>query len=288
MKCALRFVVHISSLVRFCLFLCMLGIMSILPIRECNALERFPRLALDEEAGAGWFADTPPSVTDASVGKQPHSYAGPLSALPKPLAQQTTEIQIERLKPSGPRFRVMLTTGAGYGAEKHGLKWFESGRASGGVGGGTLRFACSNEFYLGFSYRRQKLDVEDWLKVERDQAGNITTNPLNWNISLDEMLFVIGWTSSPATDKSLITYADVGAGAIRWVESATRSDGSKYTAADRDETMFALMLLTAGGIIPLSREIGLNLEADWITTMRGQWENLFGFRIGMAIMLGGD
>ena len=290
MRCAFRFLLNTSALARLYVFLLLLAMMLILPLRaRCGASEHIPRLAGDKEGSAGEFADISASFAGGSVRQPLYFHAAPSLRLSGPLTQETAGIQIEQLTPSGPRFRVMLTGGAGYGADVHRLSHY---RSSGGVGSGTLRFAFARDFYLGFSYKRQKLGVEDSFTEEtgEDQRGNPVPTSLNWDISLDEMMLVFGWTSSPSSWKSPITYADVGAGAIKVIESATRSDGSRYAAADENETMFAL-LLTAGGIIPLFREVGLNLEGDWIVTSlnpRHQvWENLFALRIGLAVMLGG-
>lgn len=272
MRCSPRLLFYSPTLVSFCVSLFVPVALSVLPSRACGATERFPQLAWHEDVGAGEVVDLPLAL----------AIPDPPSPQSKELAQQTTEVQIQQLAPSGPRFRVMLAAGAGYGANTRNLRFFGPG-SSGGIGGGTIRVAYSNAFCWGLSYRRRKLNDSSGPEATDKTGDNIT-----WDISLDEMLFVFCWTSSPENNRALITYAELGAGAIKWAGSATRSDGSKSSVPDESKTAFASGL-TIGGIMPLSGEIGLNIEGDWIITSlwAGAWDNLFSCRIGLAVMLGG-
>lgn len=219
---------------------------------------------------------------------QPQMFAAP--------AAPPAEMRHSRARFYGPRYRVMLTGDVGYGFPTG--DWFQ-GFTSGFEGGGTIRIAVSDDYYLGFGYMRQWLGVDDELKqmVLYDDYGNPYFVSLDWNVHLDEYMFIFGWMSSPSDLTTPFAYADAGLGAITHVMNVTATLEGQGIPVGTSETKFG-MVLTVGGTFPLSKVVGLNLEGDMRLTGSGSTTDyytdtqssdgfLFGFRIGLAVLLGG-
>jgi hypothetical protein len=207
-------------------------------------------------------------------------------------------LQHKRREFSGPRFRVMFAGGAGYGFPTG--RWF-TGMTSGFAGGGALRVEMWEDFYFGFSYERQWLGVEESYKelCLPDDYGNYTCVRFDWDIHLDELYFVLGWMSPVVDYKSPFAYVEAGIGGVKHMISLGASAGDEHASAATDETRFG-MLMAIGGVVPVSKEIGLNIEGDMRLTGKGSGYYssdsyyssgsigmLFGLKIGLAVMLGG-
>jgi hypothetical protein len=285
MERIMQFVLRIFSNSTFRIILCTiflnLAILSIRSSQAFGALGYVPDRIWDGNEDVGNSYSFPFSIVNQMVLMEPSSDADPSSSTPRTITKKTI---VTDIKLPSRRFKVMLNAGAGYGAIKPNLRIFSDGGQSGLVMGGSLRYAYSRSAYFGLSYRRQLGDEAFEYLGEQD-----VINSLDWDISVDEFLFIVGWTLSASDKKSLITYVDIGAGALRIAQSATESDGTSYEEADWNKTFFSFMI-TGGGIIPLSEGLGLNIEGDWITAIGSniEWKSLFGIRIGAAVMLGGS
>ncbi len=206
----------------------------------------------------------------------------------------------------GKRFNVMLAGGAGYSVPLG--EWFE-GMTSGFAGEAVVRLAVADNFYLGFSYKRQ------WLGIKKsyeelcfyDDYYNVQCIPVEWDIHLDEFYLAFGWMSPVSSYRTPFAYAEVGIGLVKHAITLSASVEDETASAETDETKFG-MLLDAGVIFPFSDRIGLNVEADmrvtgefsaeelsggyssydpYSTSYSGSKGVLLGFRIGIVAMLGG-
>ncbi len=206
----------------------------------------------------------------------------------------------------GKRFKVMFAGGAGYSVPLG--EWFE-GMTSGFAGEAVVRLAVADNFYLGFSYKRQ------WLGIEKsyeelcfyDDYYNVQCIPVEWDIHLDEFYLAFGWMSPVSSYRTPFAYAEVGMGLVKHAITLSASVEDETASAETDETKFG-MLLDAGVIFPFSDRIGLNVEADmrvtgefsaeelsggyssydpYSTSYSGSKGVLLGFRIGIVAMLGG-
>ena len=189
----------------------------------------------------------------------------------------------------------MFAAGAGYGITAG--DWFE-GMTSGFAGGGAIRLGISESLFLGFSYNRQSLGVEASLK-ELCFEDYYDCVPLDWDVHLDEFYFMFGWMSPVLDYSSPFAYVELGFGGLKHVIGVGASVGDASASVETDETKFG-MLIAAGGVFPLSREIGVNIEGTMRLTgeggsgydpygygsYSGSSGVLFGFRIGLAAMLG--
>jgi len=188
----------------------------------------------------------------------------------------------------------MISGDIGYGIPAG--DWFE-GLTSGFSGGAALRCAIADNLYLGFSYKRQWLGVEDSFKEVCSEEGDDCVS-LDWDVHLDEFFFVVGWMSPVLDDASPFAYAELGFGGIEHVMDIDASAEDRSASVGSNETKFG-MLFAIGGVFPFSKEFGLNVEGDLRLTGEGDDEYdpyygsysgtsgiLFGFKVGFVAMLG--
>lgn len=241
------------------------------------------------------------SIQDSAAVDQ--SPADPLTPqLIAPRASKTTlsselvEMPRQEEASSERRFIAMFSAGAGYGVPAG--DWFD-GLTAGFSGGGTIRFGMSDNVFLGISYRRQQLGIEEDYKqfcIEDDLGSDCL--PIDWDIHLDEFYLVLGYMSRVSTPRSPFVYVDFGLGAVKHVIKVSASVGEEAASAESDETELGV-LLDIGGVFPLTREIGLNIEGDTRVTGKdffpirspedpsGPAGALFACKIGIVVMLGG-
>jgi hypothetical protein len=193
-----------------------------------------------------------------------------------------------------PRFRGMIAGGVGYTIPTG--DWF-SGMTSGFTAGGAVRLALNERFYLGFSYDRQWLGIEKSFETLCLEDGSECYS-VDWDIHLDEFFFLLGWMSPVLDDRSPFAYAEFGLGGIKHVIEAVAPAGGPSASVTTDETKFG-MLIAVGGVFPISREIGLDVEGNMRLTgesgdeydpyygsYSGSGGALFGFKVGLVAMLG--
>ena len=202
----------------------------------------------------------------------------------------------------GKRFNVMLAGGAGYGIPLG--EWFE-GMTAGFGGGAALRLAVADNFYIGFSYKRQWLGIEKSYEIlcfYDEYYIDYQCIPVEWDIHLDEFYLAFGWMSPVSSYRTPFAYAEVGMGFVKHAITLSASVEDETASSETDETKFG-MLFDAGVIFPFSDRIGLNVEADmrltgefdssyntydpYGTNYSGNNGFLLGFKIGLVAMLGG-
>lgn len=200
--------------------------------------------------------------------------------------------------PYGPRYRIMLAGSAGYSFAAG--DWFD-GLTSGFTTGGALRLAVDRRFYLGFSYDRQWLGVEDWAESLCDDFGSgYECIPLDWDVHLDEYYFLIGFMSPVINYTSPFAYFEVGFGGVSHSFDVSGATEDATAATDSGETEFG-MLFAVGGVFPLSKEIGASVEGNVRVTggdsgcgscdpyyygYYGSSGSLWGFKAGIVVMFG--
>lgn len=199
----------------------------------------------------------------------------------------------------GPRFKAMFSGGVGYGFATG--EWFE-GITSGFAAEGAVRLGLSRDFFLGFSYKHQWLGVEDSYKelCFYDEYSEYECVPFDWDVELNEYYFIFGWITPVLTYESPFAYVEMGIGGVEHDMSLGASVGDEYASAETDVTKFG-MLFAVGGVFPVGRDIGLNVEADMRLTGEGDERDscepcgdyagstgfLFGFKVGLVAMFGG-
>lgn len=201
--------------------------------------------------------------------------------------------------PYGPRFRIMLAGSAGYSFAAG--DWFD-GLTSGFTGGAALRLAVDRRFYIGFSYDRQWLGVEDWAESLCDDFGSgYECIPLDWDVHLDEYYFLIGFMSPVINSSSPFAYFEMGFGGVSHSFEVSGATAEAYSSVDTGETEFG-MLFAIGGVFPLTKEIGFTAEGNVRLTGGdsgcgscdpyygyygyGSSGSLWGFKAGFVVMFG--
>jgi hypothetical protein len=237
----------------------------------------------------------------ALIGVAP-SWARALSSMPAISGQSNVHRRgtVSRYDiPYGPRFKVMLAGSAGYSFAAG--DWFD-GLTSGFTTGGAVRLAVDRRFYLGFSYDRQWLGVEDWAESLCDDFGSgYECIPLDWDVHLDEYYFLIGFMSPVMNYTSPFAYFEIGFGGVSHSFDVSAATSDATADVDSGETEFG-MLFAVGGIWPVTKEIGFSAEGNVRVTGGdsgcgscdpyygyygyGSSGSLWGMKAGIVVMFG--
>lgn len=239
------------------------------------------------------------AAVDRLISPSPaFSFSASMLPISKRTAGQKRELSRREDLCYGPRFRGMLSGGIGYGIPAG--DWFE-GITSGFAAEGALRMGVAKDFFVGFGYKHQWLGVEDSYQnyCYYDEFDDYRCVPLDWDVHLDEFYFLFGWMTPVLAYADPFAYLEFGIGGIEHDMTLGESVDDAYDSLENDEMKFG-MLFAVGGVYPLSREIGLNVEADMRLTGEGdEYDHcdpcgdysgstgyLFGFKVGLVAMLG--
>jgi len=167
----------------------------------------------------------------------------------------------------GPRYRVALSCGLGYGLTMG--QWFE-GLTSGLAFDFTGRIALTENVYFGLTYRYQNLGVEDeWSYVDLydDYGVWLGTVEVEWDVHLSEVYGLVGFMTESKGLTKPFGFGEMGFGAIGHSMSV-KAAGVPGAGSSTNESKFG-MLLVSGGVFPLSKTVGLCLQADMRLTGSG-------------------
>jgi len=224
---------------------------------------------------------------DREFGKPTRLNRGGASTVETTTPSEPTETrrrnQRGRTLLAGPRFRFSPTVGVGYGTPSG--DWFEGFTGGMAIDGGA-RIAVTEEVYIAFNYRHQKLGVESSLEYMYGYA-------VDWDVSLTEYMFCLGVMTEPSRRTSPIGYLEFGFGGVKHDLSFTISDGYGGSASmGTDETKFG-MLIAGGGIFPLGGNAGIDIGVNMRLTGSGEesgYESsngfLIGIRAGLVLLIG--
>ena len=167
-----------------------------------------------------------------------------------------------------PRFRVSFSGGPGYSFATG--EWFE-GMSDGPAFNVTGRVALGRIYFLGATYRYQTVGVDPGWEgnfILYDDYGNPITVSVDFDIHFHEIFVVFGMMTEPATYTTPIGFFDIGLGSVGHSITVTATDGRDVESGGLDESKFG-MIMTGGGIFPLSRSLGISLEANVRLTGQG-------------------
>jgi hypothetical protein len=219
-----------------------------------------------------------------------------------PLRRSSKDYRTIRRRPPGliygPRYRLAMSGGGGYSFATG--DWF-SGLNNGLSFNACGRLALTECFYIGVSYRYQRLGVdrnleESYIVVYDEYGYPVGTLSVDFDVYLNETYFLVGFMTEPATYTSPLAFLEIGLGGIDHNIKATVSDGTEAASASMDETKFGL-LMTVGGVFPFNKTLGLCLEGNMRITGQGDSNPydyydqgssgvLFGVGISLVMMVG--
>ena len=156
--------------------------------------------------------------------------------------------------------------------------WYES------INGGMtfqfrLRALVSDNFYLGGSFERQTMDLDDAM-------DRLTGYDLDWEAHINEFYFLSGWMTNPRSPKSPLAFAEFGIGVAAHSASAEDPQGTVDFGSIYDDSLLSV-LTGVGAIIPVSRNVGVDFMIDLRLTGKDQSSGyLLGIHAGLVALLG--
>lgn len=165
-----------------------------------------------------------------------------------------------------------------------------------------MKYLTNRRGIIGVQYRYQNLGVDNDLQGEFnvcDDYSNCMLVNVDWNVHLSEYFIYFGGATKPTTLRKPIGYFLLGMGAINHSMEITVSDDNSSETVSDDSIKFA-MLYAGGVIVPLSRRLGVTLEANIRMTGDKYYPfsyivvddetiigALFGLELGITYMIGG-
>jgi uncharacterized protein DUF4160 len=180
-------------------------------------------------------------------------------------------------RPFGPRFRLSPFFGVGAGA---GLgDWFEDldGGLAWDVG---ARIGVGERSYIGASFRRQPFEVDPSLE-------RIEGVPIDWNVHMDEYLFLFGVTSRSTTATRRFAYLEgMFGGMFHSVHVTAQVNPPQQLHLEANKLGLGV---GAGVVLPWTHASGFELGGSacltgswedhiygWLLSAQGRWVFFFG------------
>ncbi len=180
----------------------------------------------------------------------------------------------------GPRFRFALSVGAGLGTSSGA---YYEGLTNGAAVVAGAKLAVSDVIYLGVDFRRLSLGVDDLLRTLDfyDPNGNYLGSIQDIEVTLTEFYFVAGIMTQPAGPTAPIGYLEAGLGSVNHHFDFTIVDIQGSFPTETDESKLGVYM-SGGGIIPISPQVGFDLNANLMLTGSGDDDPYDGYDTSAA------
>lgn len=191
-----------------------------------------------------------------------------------------------RQEPHSAQSKVTVGGGIGYGTASG--NWFE-GLTSGLSTDLGVKFMVGSQIYLGFHYCHQALGVEEDMK-------QIEGVPVDWDVSINEYIGLVGIRTVPRRDRDVIGYAECGLGSMGHNISAKVTSYDVGIQVGTHETKLGLYA-GIGLMAPISPTVAIDFTAsgrltgssestgDPYAPTAGSDGWLIGVRAGLAFLL---